>query len=143
LSNPIKVLLVEDHPADIALTKRALSQLGTPTELHITLDGRDAMNFLSKHGRYASAPRPDIILLDLNMPRMGGIEVLQEIHTLPDLRSIPIIVLTTSAAPADVLSAYTYCANGYLVKPVKFAEFLALLQTFESYWLRTSLIPKS
>lgn len=139
---PFQVLLVEDHPADIALTRKAFGRITTPNNLHVALNGWEAMHFLRKEGRFREAPRPDIILLDLNMPRMNGKEVLVEIEKVPLLRCIPVIILTTSSAPVDVNSSYTLCANSYLVKPVKYADFLEMVKVIERYWFQTALIPR-
>jgi len=137
----IHVLLVEDHPADVALTRKAFARLGTATQLHVALNGLEAMAFLQQTGRFAQAPRPDIVLLDLNMPRMGGLEVLDQVRAIPSLSLIPFIILTTSAAPSDVGRAYSLGANSYVVKPVKYNDFLDLIQTLDTYWLQTSQRP--
>jgi len=137
----IRILLVEDHPADITLTKRAFSRLSTPTQLSVVLDGVEALHFLRRTGRYTEVRRPDLILLDLNMPRMGGLEVLQEISADPSLRSIPVIVLTTSAAEHDVLNSYSMGANSYLVKPLGFEKFMQIVQLIENFWLQNAKIP--
>jgi CheY-like chemotaxis protein len=140
-ASPVQVLLVEDHPADIALTRKAFGRLSLSADLHVVFDGREAMSFLRQQGRYNSAPRPDLVLLDLNMPRMGGIEVLREIAKEPSLRTIPVVVLTTSAAPLDVQRAYQSCANSYVVKPVKFSDFLILIETIMVYWFQIAILP--
>lgn len=137
----IHVLLVEDHPSDITLTRRAFSRISTPNQLHVVLDGREALRFLRGEGRYDTAPRPDFILLDLNMPRMGGLEVLAVVDKDPTLRTIPVVILTTSSAPLDVQRAYSLCANSYLVKPIKYSDFQDLILALEAYWLQTSLLP--
>lgn len=137
----IHVLLVEDHPADVALTRKAFARLGRATQLHVALNGLEAMAFLQQTGRFAQAPRPDIVLLDLNMPRMGGLEVLDQVRAIPSLSLIPFIILTTSAAPGDVVRSYALGANSYVVKPVKYNDFLDLIQTLDTYWLETSQRP--
>lgn len=139
---PVRILLVEDHPADVALARKAFAKLTTPVQLNVVLDGLEAMQFLRQVGRHSRAERPDIVFLDLNMPRMDGREVLREVDADPHLRPIPIIVLTTSSADADVNTAYSLCANSYLTKPVTFEEFLKLVQIIELYWLQTALIPR-
>lgn len=139
---PVRILLVEDHPADVALARKAFARIATPVQLHVVLDGLEAMQFLHRTGRHANAERPDLVFLDLNMPRMDGREVLREVDADLTLRSIPVIVLTTSAADVDVNMAYSLCANSYLTKPVTFDEFLKLVQLIELYWLQTALIPR-
>ena len=134
------VLLVEDHPADVALTKKAFARLTTPTTLYVALDGVEAMAFLHQEGRYETAPRPDIILLDLNMPRRDGRAVLRDVKADPALRSIPIIVLTTSAAAQDVLHAYALHANGYVAKPIAFDDFVSVVQSLDRFWFATAIL---
>lgn len=136
----VQVLLVEDHPADIALTRKAFERLSISADLHVVLDGREAMAFLRKQGRYASAPRPALVLLDMNMPRMGGLDVLREVDQDDSLRCIPFVVLTTSSAPLDVMRAYQTCANSYVVKPVKFSDFLSLIEAIMNYWFRVAIL---
>ncbi len=141
-SRPVRILLVEDHPADIALARKAFMRIATPNHLDVVLDGVEAMRFLRREGRHTSAQRPDLIFLDLNMPRKDGREVLHEIDADPTLRAIPVIILTTSSSDEDVLTAYSLCANSYLTKPVTFDDFFKLILVVESYWLRTALLPK-
>jgi two-component system response regulator len=141
-NRPVRVLLVEDHPADIALTRKAFSRLNTANHLDVVLDGIEAMKFLRRQGRYTKAEVPDLILLDLNMPRMGGREVLREISKEGLHKHIPVVVLTTSDSPGDVLDVYSLCANSYLVKPVGFDDFMRLVEDLERYWFNTALIPR-
>ena len=138
---PYRVLLVEDHPADVALTRRAFRKISTPTDLYVVFDGMEAMSFLQNRGRYEAAPRPDLVLLDLNMPRMSGFEVLEAVGQDPNLRTIPFVILTTSGAEGDIRGSYGRCANSYLVKPVAYDQFQDLVQLIEEYWLKTSKIP--
>lgn len=142
LGRLFRILLVEDHPADITLARKAFAKIATPVQLDVVLDGVEAMRFLRKEGRHTSAMRPDLIFLDLNMPRKDGREVLQEIDSSPEFKTIPVIVLTTSAADDDVAAAYALCANSYLTKPVTFDAFLKLVLIIEAYWLRTAVLPK-
>ena len=137
-----QILLVEDHPGDITLTRRAFQRLSTPNDLHVVVDGVEAMAFLQQVGRFTDAPRPDLMLLDLNMPRKDGREVLREVALDVVLKTIPIIILTTSSAEHEVASAYTLCANSYIVKPVSFEDFMGVIKAIESYWFGTALIPK-
>lgn len=143
LTRPVRVLLVEDHPADIDLTRKAFSALGTPNVLWVVLDGVEAMQFLRKEGRFDKAETPDLVLLDLNMPRKDGREVLREMRADAALSTIPVVVLTTSAAQNDVDEAYRLGANSYIVKPVAFAQFTAVISVLEAYWFNTSVLPGS
>lgn len=138
----IQVLLVEDHPADVTLTRKAFSQLATPNQVHVVIDGKEAMQFLTQKGRYAQVPRPDLVLLDLNMPRMSGAEVLEAIDKEESLRAIPVLILTTSSAPGDVYQAYLLRANSYLVKPVKFSDFQDLIRHVETFWFGAAVLPE-
>lgn len=136
-----QILLVEDHPADVLLTRKALGKLKTPTSLHVTVDGVDAMDFLRREGRYQTAVRPDLVLLDLNMPRRDGRAVLRDVKGDVDLRVLPVIVLTTSAASHDIRLAYDLHANGYVVKPVTFVEFVSALEAIERFWMNVVHLP--
>jgi len=123
------------------LTRKALGRLKTATNLHVTVDGFDAMSFLRQEGRWHEAVRPDLVLLDLNMPRRDGRAVLREVKTDPVLSVLPVIVLTTSAAAHDISLAYSLHANGYVVKPVVFEEFVAAMEAIERFWLSTAHLP--
>lgn len=138
-----QILLVEDHPADVLLTRKALSKLKTPTNLHVTVDGIDAMDFLRREGRYQAVVRPDLVLLDLNMPRRDGRAVLREVKADLDLQVLPVIVLTTSAASHDIRLAYALHANGYVVKPLVFEDFVSALVAIERFWLTVAHLPPS
>jgi chemotaxis family two-component system response regulator Rcp1 len=138
---PFNVLLVEDHQADQKLTQRAFKSFTVPVQLHTVLDGVEAMAFLRQQGRFSTAPRPDLVLLDLNMPRKDGREVLREVGLDVLLATIPIIILTTSSAQTDVAMAYKLNANGYIVKPVSFKEFQSAMLCVEHYWLLLSELP--
>jgi len=137
----IEILLVEDSPADILLTREAFQHNKIVNAIHVAEDGIQAMDFLYKRGAYASAPRPDLILLDLNLPRKNGREVLAEIKADPDLRSIPIVVLTTSNADEDILRAYNLNANCYVVKPVGFDNFMQAMQSIRHFWFSVVTLP--
>lgn len=136
-----QILLVEDHPADVLLTRKALSKLKSPTALHVAVDGIDAMDFLRREGRYQSVVRPDLVLLDLNMPRRDGRAVLRDVKSDAVLQVLPVIVLTTSSASHDIHLAYTLHANGYVVKPVAFEDFVAALEAIERFWLNVAHLP--
>lgn len=138
-----EILLVEDSPADIRLTQEALKENKLKVNLHIVNDGVEAMDFLRKNGKYAKSPRPDLILLDLNMPRKDGREVLKEVKEDPDLRSIPVIILTISKAEEDILLTYQYHVNCYIRKPLDLTKFIEVVKEIESFWLTiVSLPPK-
>ncbi len=141
-SSPLVVLLVEDSPADVLMTREALEQNQMPTQLHVVEDGVEALRFLRREGPYSQAPRPDLILLDLNLPRMDGREVLAEIKADDRLRLIPLVVLTTSKADEDVLRAYDRHANCYVAKPLDFAHFAEAVRSIKSFWLRVATLPR-
>ena len=131
----IEILLVEDSEPDILLTEEAFSEARVPNRLHIVRDGEEALQFLRREGEHAQAPRPDVILMDINMPRKNGLEVLEEIKADADLRSIPVLILTTSQAEDDVRRSYSGHASSYVVKPVGFENFLQAIRAFEEFWL--------
>ena len=141
LPKHIEILLVEDSPADVLLTREAFEQNKILNSLHVAEDGVQAMDFLHKRGAYASAPRPDLILLDLNLPRKNGREVLAEIKADPELRKIPIVVLTTSSAEEDILKAYDLNANCYVVKPVGFDNFMEAIHSIRHFWFSIVTLP--
>ena len=140
-ARPAEILLVEDSPTDILLAKEALRFSKVYNNLHTVMDGVEAMEFLRKEGQYANVPSPDIILLDLNMPRMDGREVLKEIKSDEHLKFIPVVVLTTSEDEIDVLKAYGLHANCYIVKPVDFMKFVDVLKTIEVFWFVVVKLP--
>ncbi len=139
---PIDILLVEDNPGDVDLTREALAGAKVANRLHVTEDGEQALDFLLRRGEYSNAPRPDLILLDLNLPKKDGRQVLEEIRADGDLTEIPVVILTTSQADEDVLRAYRLHANCYIPKPVSFTRFLAVVQAIESFWLTVVKLPK-
>ncbi len=134
-AKPIEILLVEDNPGDIRLTKEALKDARVGNNLHVTMDGVEALAFLRKQGKHASAPRPDLILLDLNLPKKNGREVLEEIKAEDALRHIPVVILTTSQAEQDVVESYRLRANAYVTKPVDLDQFLKVVGSIEQFWL--------
>jgi CheY-like chemotaxis protein len=140
-SAPIDVLLVEDNPGDVRLTREAFRDARLHINLSVASDGVEAMAFLHREGAYAQAPRPDLILLDLNLPKRDGREVLEEIKSSPTLRSIPVVVLTTSAAESDVLRSYQLHANCYISKPVGLEGFLAVVKSIDDFWLTVVKLP--
>lgn len=137
----IEILLVEDSPADILLTREAFKNNKIANKIYVAEDGIQALDFLYKRGQYASAPRPDLILLDLNLPRKNGREVLAEIKADPDLRTIPIVVLTTSNDEEDILKAYNLNANCYVIKPVGFENFMKAMQSIRNFWFSVVTLP--
>ena len=137
----IQILLVEDSPSDVELTVEAMREAKVANELHVVVDGVDAMEFLRREGQHTKAPRPDLVLLDLNLPRKDGKEVLAEIQADPLLRPIPVAVLTTSKAESDVLRSYQLGANCFITKPVRLPEFLEVIQAIEEFWLTIVRLP--
>jgi chemotaxis family two-component system response regulator Rcp1 len=140
-ATPIEILLVEDSPGDVRLTQEALRDAKVQNNLHIASDGIEATAFLWRQGKYANAPRPDLILLDLNLPKKGGREVLEEIKQDPSLKSIPVVILTTSAAEEDILRSYQLHANCYITKPVDLDQFLKVIKTIDNFWLAIVKLP--
>jgi two-component system, chemotaxis family, response regulator Rcp1 len=138
---PIEILLVEDSPSDAEFTAEALKEAKVRNHLSIVEDGVQAMEFLRRQGQYTKAPRPDLIMLDLNLPRKDGREVLAELKADADLKMIPVVVLTTSRAEEDVLRAYQLHANCYITKPVDFQQFLNVVRSIESFWLFVVTLP--
>lgn len=132
---PIQVLLVEDNIGDVRLTQEALRDAKVRNNLHVVSDGVEAMAFLRRESPYAAAPRPDLVLLDLNLPKKGGLEVLEEIKTDPDLQHIPVVILTTSQAEQDIVQSYRRRANAYVTKPVNLEQFLKVVGSIEQFWL--------
>jgi two-component system response regulator len=141
LPRPIEILLVEDSPADAIITREAFVDAKLLNTLHVVEDGVQALEFLRRQGSYADAPRPDLILLDLNLPRKNGREVLAEIKADKDFKSIPVIILTTSSADEDILNAYDLHANCYVIKPVGFDNFLKAVQSIQDFWFSVVALP--
>jgi len=132
---PIEILLVEDNPGDVRLTREALKDAKVRNTLHVAMDGVEALAFLRKQGKYAAVPRPDLILLDLNLPKKNGREVLEEIKQDDALSHIPIVILTTSQAELDIVESYRLHANAYVTKPVDLEQFLKVVGSIEEFWL--------
>ena len=137
----VEILLVEDNPGDVRLTKEAFREGRIENNLHVVTDGVEALDFLHRRGDHADAPRPDIVLLDLNLPRKNGDDVLAEIKADEDLQSIPVIVLTSSSAEEDVARSYELHANAYLTKPVDPNAFIDTIQSFEQFWFSIVKLP--
>ena len=137
----MQILLVEDNPGDVRLTEEALTAIDLANELHVVRDGVEAIDYLHGDGRYAGATRPDLILLDLNLPRKNGREVLKEIKRDHALRRIPVVVLTTSRADDDILRSYDLHANSYIAKPINLDHFHHIVQTIGRYWFSIVRLP--
>lgn len=138
---PIEILMVEDNPGDVRLTREALKGAKVSNTLRVVEDGAAALDFLYQRGDYGDAPRPDLILLDLNLPKKNGREVLEEIKQDAQLKTIPVVILTTSQAEEDVVRAYSLHANCYITKPVDFAQFTKIVRTIEDFWLSIVTLP--
>jgi chemotaxis family two-component system response regulator Rcp1 len=138
---PVEILLVEDNPGDVRLTKEALKEGKVYNNLHWSKDGVEALEFLRREGKHANAPRPDIILLDLNLPKKDGREVLAVIKRDAELKQIPVVVLTTSKAEEDVLKSYELHANCYVTKPVDLEKFIQVVQSIDRFWLTVVTLP--
>ncbi len=141
--HPIEILLVEDNPADIRLTQEGLKETGSANRLHAVKDGGEALDFLHRRGVHQEAPRPDVILLDLNLPGIDGHVVLRRIKDDPALRAIPIVVLTSSDAESDVVLSYQEHANCFISKPIDFAGFLRVVHAVEDFWFTVVKLPGS
>ncbi len=138
----VDILLVEDNPGDIRLTQEAMREAKMTNSLHVAKNGASAMDFLRRLGEFENAPRPDLVLLDLNLPRKNGKEVLKEMKDDPQLRRIPVIVLSTSDAHRDVTDSYDLHANCYINKPVDFDDFLKVVQSIECFWFHMAKLPR-
>lgn len=139
-TRPISVLLVEDNPGDVRLTKEAFKEGKMIVSLSVVMDGVEATKYLNKEGEYANVPTPDLILLDLNLPKKDGREVLQDIKTDPNLKRIPVVILTTSNAEQDIMHSYNLHANCYINKPVDFDKFFDVIEKIEEFWLSTAIL---
>lgn len=140
---PVEILLAEDNPGDVALTRRALRDSKLNNNLHVVTDGEDALAFLKREGAHADAPRPDLVLLDINMPKKTGLEVLAEIKREPGLGMIPVCILTTSEDDRDILSAYAHHANAFVTKPLDLTQFAEVVRKIEDFWFTIVKLPKA
>jgi two-component system response regulator len=138
----IQILMMDDNPDDVDLTREALQDAKVKCDLQAVADGVEGLAFLRRQGRYARAQRPDLILLDLNMPRKDGREVLAEIKADADLRRIPVVVLTTSTAEEDIFRAYNNHVNCYITKPVDFVQFIKVVKSIEDFWFTVVVLPR-
>jgi chemotaxis family two-component system response regulator Rcp1 len=141
MGRPIDILLVEDNPGDVELTREGLEEGKVRNNLHVVGDGEAALAFLRQQAPYAGAPRPDVILLDLNLPRKGGREVLAEIKADDNLKDIPVVVLTSSEDEEDILRSYKLHANCYITKPVTFQQFVQVVKAIEGFWFSIVTLP--
>jgi len=141
-AEPIEVLLVEDSPGDVRLTREAFKDAKVHINLHVASDGVEAMEYLGRVRNHANAPRPDLILLDLNLPKKDGREVLAELKESPALKSIPVVILTTSASETDIQGSYQHHANCYITKPVDLEGFLKVVKSIDSFWLSMVKLPR-
>lgn len=142
-SAPARILLVEDSPDDVLLTEEALRRGRMANGLRVVWDGETALDFLHRRGKYANEARPDLVLLDLNLPRMDGIEVLEQMKSSPELRSVPVVALTTSTAERDLLRAYDNHVNAYVAKPLDVDEFIHTVRSVEDFYLKTVRLPRT
>lgn len=138
---PFQVLLVEDNPADAVLARKALDQVPANATVHVVVDGVEAIEYLRQRGKYAGATRPDVVLLDLNLPKLNGHEVLREVRADETLRTIPIVVLTSSCDELDVANSYDLGANSYLTKRPELSEFMEMMHAFGAFWLDSATLP--
>ncbi len=141
IGKPIEILLVEDNPGDVRLTQEALKEGKVLNKLHTVEDGIEALAFLNQEGKYADVPRPELILLDLNLPKKDGRDVLAEIKTNGDLKRIPVVVLTTSRSEQDILKSYDLNANCYITKPVDLDQFISVVRSINEFWLSIVKLP--
>ena len=138
---PIEILLVEDNPGDVRLAQEAFSDAKIPNRLNVVNDGVDALAFLHQEGEFANAPRAELIVLDINLPRKNGLEVLTEVKANEHLRRIPVVILTTSKSESDILQSYDLQASCYVTKPIDFDKFMEVMHTVEDFWLSTVRLP--
>ena len=141
-SEPVDVLLVEDDPGDVLITREAFEQYGSRNQLHVVSDGEQAIQFLHRAGGFSAAPRPGLILLDLNLPRRNGLEVLAEVKSDSELLLIPVVVLTTSGAREDILRSYSLHANAYIAKPIDFDHFIDAIRQIDDFYLALAALPR-
>ncbi|KAB2868505.1 MAG: response regulator [Bauldia sp.] len=142
IARPIEILLVEDNPADIRLTVEGLKEAKVANNLHAVRDGNEALDFLFRQGRHDTAPRPDLVLLDLNLPGIDGREVLRQVKQDPALRAIPVVVITSSEAEADIIKSYESHANCFISKPIDFEGFLHVVRSIENFWFTVVKLPQ-
>jgi chemotaxis family two-component system response regulator Rcp1 len=135
------ILLVEDNPGDVFFAQEAFEESGLDYDLHIAKDGEKALQFIDKKPPYDDAPRPDLVLLDLNLPKIYGVQILEYLKSKPEYRSIPVIIMTSSCAQKDIQASYDLYANGYIPKPVNMDQYIRVIKTMDAYWFHTVLLP--
>ncbi len=140
-NKPAEILLIEDNPVDIRMTQEAFKDFRVANNLHVVMDGEAGLDFIYKRGDYKDAPRPDLILLDLNLPKKNGREILEEVKANDKLRAIPIIVLTTSELDKDIMGSYCHQANAFITKPIDFDDFVTMMRTTGDFWLTFVKLP--
>jgi len=140
---PVEILLIEDNPVDVRMTKEALKDFRVANNLHTVTDGEKGLDFIYQRGAYKDAPRPDLILLDLNLPKKDGREILEEVKADEKLRAIPIVILTTSSLDEDILASYSKNANAFITKPIEFEDFVSMMKTIGDFWLTFVKLPQS
>ncbi len=140
-TRPVEILMVEDNPGTVRLTQEVMRESKVRNTMHVVHDGVEALAFMRQQGRYATAPRPDLVLLDLNLPRKDGRETLSEMKSDEDLRRIPVVILTSSRSEEDVLRAYNLHANCYLTKPIGLEDFVKIVKSIESFWIEVVTLP--
>ncbi|NTU74933.1 MAG: response regulator [Anaerolineaceae bacterium] len=139
----VVILLVEDNPGDIRLTREAIHEGNIVCDLHVAVDGEEALAFLRKEAKFANVPTPDLVLLDLNLPKINGWEVLSEMKTDQNIKKIPVVVLTTSKAEEDILAMYSLHANCFITKPVDFDQFFTIVQSIKDFWFNIVKLPEA
>jgi CheY-like chemotaxis protein len=138
---PIEIFLVEDSQGDIDLIREVLEESKLKNTLNVAIDGEEALNYLKKKGRYANSTRPDLVILDLNLPKKDGREVLADMKSSPDLKSIPVVIMTTSREEEDILNMYNLHANCYITKPIDFMQFIRVVRSIEDFWFTIVRLP--
>ena len=141
ISKPVEIFLVEDNQGDIDLIREVLEEGKLKNTLNVAVDGEEALNYLKKKGKYANATRPDLVILDLNLPRKDGREVLDDMKSSPDLKSIPVVIMTTSREEEDVIKMYNLHANCYITKPIDFLQFIKVVRSIEDFWFTIVRLP--
>ena len=141
IAKPVEIFLVEDNQGDIDLIREVLEEGKLKNTLNVAVDGEEALNYLKKKGKYANATRPDLVILDLNLPRKDGREVLDDMKSSPDLKSIPVVIMTTSREEEDVLKMYNLHANCYITKPIDFIQFIKVVHSIEDFWFTIVRLP--
>ncbi len=141
-AKPVDILLIEDNPVDIRMTQEAFKESRIANKLHVVTDGEAGMDYLLQRGEYTDAPRPDLVLLDLNLPKKHGSEILNEVKADPARRAIPVVILTTSDLDEDIMGSYCHNANAFITKPIEFDDFITMMKTIGEFWLSFVKLPR-